>query len=789
MRGELFGARWQSSRSLASLSPVLDEWGKHPALARFTSQRPAGQRFLWVQAPAGLGREWFALSWLSSFAEGMILDLTEPLPGELDRLPLVEQYLREYPGAGVCVIAAADTDPARWQTTFNRMNASAADLLLTRAEADEFYALLTRQRQGERAVEPKFARAWAAVGGWLHGLASVHRFGPAAAGVHDEMAWLLNNLDSYAGVLADYSVVAFLPFYDDELLAAWIKTSRLAPVTVAELCAIGLLVEDREGPLMPSMIRRVLQEHFCAAGGLEGEVFAQLLRVLLETRGLRAALDAAVGSTSWSAVGPFLDEYWVNVMTEDPALLLREYPELSSRLLERFGDGNLAGRVLAALLGEGMDAWPPSPVPYEQNQTVARLLQSIRRANYPATARTLSSYLLLVNYLRMARYYGQASEHARRLRKEVTVSYDHYSLNPLLRAYIYIVVGSSLLEDMDFVGAGQVFEKAYKIATEQENAHIAADAASKLAVLKAFEGDFPWTDEWVRRAFDWAEQATWGRRVILRCAYLARAFSELHQLRLDSVQQTLAELRSPQREFLWEFELFLRAVRGVLVDDNDGPIRETEQALAEQRHQLSPLGITLLETIPDLAHLRTGGPPNLHGKANPNQAFYYLMTQDMEGLASLLRRLSDPLPFGVHARLAAAIGLYLTLGSEATMEEFGAALTRTGKLDFTPLEVLVLTFLPRCRRLVDWLGLPAEQAQQVGWARDQWATLYERAPELTPREAEVLDLLRRGHSRAEIAELTFRSVNTVKAQLSSLYRKLEVKNRAEALERARRLGL
>jgi two-component system response regulator DesR len=62
-------------------------------------------------------------------------------------------------------------------------------------------------------------------------------------------------------------------------------------------------------------------------------------------------------------------------------------------------------------------------------------------------------------------------------------------------------------------------------------------------------------------------------------------------------------------------------------------------------------------------------------------------------------------------------------------------------------------------------------------------------PLLTGREREVLDLLARGATNREIAGTLFLSPHTVKEYTSSLYRKLAVRNRAEAIVRAQRLGL
>jgi two-component system response regulator DesR len=63
------------------------------------------------------------------------------------------------------------------------------------------------------------------------------------------------------------------------------------------------------------------------------------------------------------------------------------------------------------------------------------------------------------------------------------------------------------------------------------------------------------------------------------------------------------------------------------------------------------------------------------------------------------------------------------------------------------------------------------------------------AAPLTEREREVLVLIASGATNREIAERLFLSPHTVKEHASSLYRKLGVKNRAEAARRAERLGL
>ena len=60
---------------------------------------------------------------------------------------------------------------------------------------------------------------------------------------------------------------------------------------------------------------------------------------------------------------------------------------------------------------------------------------------------------------------------------------------------------------------------------------------------------------------------------------------------------------------------------------------------------------------------------------------------------------------------------------------------------------------------------------------------------LSEREREVLALIASGATNKEIAERLYLSPHTVKEHTSSLYRKLKVRNRAEAVQRAQRMGL
>ena len=60
---------------------------------------------------------------------------------------------------------------------------------------------------------------------------------------------------------------------------------------------------------------------------------------------------------------------------------------------------------------------------------------------------------------------------------------------------------------------------------------------------------------------------------------------------------------------------------------------------------------------------------------------------------------------------------------------------------------------------------------------------------LSGREYEVLQLLTKGCSNADIAQNLFLSISTVKTHTSNLFFKMDVKSRTQAIEKARRLNI
>jgi LuxR family transcriptional regulator, maltose regulon positive regulatory protein len=102
--------------------------------------------------------------------------------------------------------------------------------------------------------------------------------------------------------------------------------------------------------------------------------------------------------------------------------------------------------------------------------------------------------------------------------------------------------------------------------------------------------------------------------------------------------------------------------------------------------------------------------------------------------------------------------------------------------------------LGRARAIVDAAKDPGNLGERLADAERELAAGRRRRPvgagdELSERELEVLRVLAGSMSLREIADSLFVSQNTIKTHTRAIYRKLDASSRAEAVERARELGL
>ena len=85
--------------------------------------------------------------------------------------------------------------------------------------------------------------------------------------------------------------------------------------------------------------------------------------------------------------------------------------------------------------------------------------------------------------------------------------------------------------------------------------------------------------------------------------------------------------------------------------------------------------------------------------------------------------------------------------------------------------------------------LPAFKAEETASSASPFPGPAALAEPLTPRELDVLHLISQGLSNNDIADRLVIALNTVKRHNSSIYGKLGVRSRTQAVARARELGL
>jgi DNA-binding NarL/FixJ family response regulator len=139
-------------------------------------------------------------------------------------------------------------------------------------------------------------------------------------------------------------------------------------------------------------------------------------------------------------------------------------------------------------------------------------------------------------------------------------------------------------------------------------------------------------------------------------------------------------------------------------------------------------------------------------------------------------------------------------------DESGAELCETIRRDSPRTRVLLISGAGRMSQAIaraagasgfvskDWDAEDVAKAvRMVGMGMTVFRPQRDVGPaapaQLSSREREVLDLIATGATNREIANRLFLSPHTVKEHTSAVYRKLSVRNRAEAVRQAQELGL
>ena len=165
----------------------------------------------------------------------------------------------------------------------------------------------------------------------------------------------------------------------------------------------------------------------------------------------------------------------------------------------------------------------------------------------------------------------------------------------------------------------------------------------------------------------------------------------------------------------------------------------------------------------------------------------YLATDDSDKAIELARRY-EPHVALVDVCLGAESGtdLCTRLGDTSPITRV-LLMSGVGRITSTTARsVGAYGFVPKNWSMRDLAGA----ARMVGLGMTVFAPIEQASPNaLTDREWEVLRLIAEGATNKEIATQLYLSPHTVKDHARTLYRRLGARNRAEAIQRAQRMGL
>jgi LuxR family maltose regulon positive regulatory protein len=516
----------------------------------------------------------------------------------------------------------------------------------------------------------------------------------------------------------------------------------------------------------------------------------------------RALLHAVEGG-AWDLAARLAGERWVDLLIRGEVSVLRP---LIERLPREWTaqDPELALAVASALLDRGDHAG------------AARLLRTAgaAAAAVPPEREARFAVSLAALSLHIARLRGDlagALETGRELAREERL--EPGVVDPDLRALALVNLGIAELWTGDAASAVRHLERARGAAADVGSDWLVFVAVAHLAALAATVNDFSRSARKAGEAIALAEQHGWERTWPAGAAYLARATAELlwdrEEDAVRSVDLARDALNGTQERGLRAGLALLRSSVLARAGDVDSALAVLESGAEEVgdwpllpslREQFAAREAVLRVELGDRAGAERAVGPD--GAESLPGAVVLAQLKLADGEWDTARatvaqwsaeRDRAATPAAVQAWLVDALALDAIADHDGAGEALERALElaepgglRWALLDFgRSLAPLMSRHLRRGTAHRSLVGEVLASLEGNGYRRH---APFAMEP-LSPRERAVLRYLPTMMSNQEIASELFVSVNTVKTHLKAIYRKLDVADRREAVNRARSLEL
>ncbi len=772
----------------------------HPALERFLQRVGGHHEVLLVRSLEGTGRVWFAEGWLADGRQAQDWSGRGPGSGGPLRwdsrtesaaafIERIGRHRAERPGEPLAVVADAGAPVLEVTAYLDCALALPTDLMLTAEQIEEF-----RRGRAPGDDAPAAGDLYRMTGGWWKALAAAAD-GPRGGGpLHQP---LLAPLARWLGARDpgwSMPAAAFLPVISERTLAAFQSDGESTP-TIEQLAAAGLI--RRDGPdswFMPLLIRAALKELVRERDPHRVDRLREsAVHAMAAVGRLDDAIETAVRGRLWSVLHEVMVGRWVDLFTSDARRLRTLLGTLPA--LTRFArdEIHVLLRILSAAGPDRMVLPLPSVEPdLRRDRTAHRLARRTERLFRSPDAEAVSYGIMEISYLRLAGHYREAADAAVRLRRALDEAQDTHPISLPLASFTELHAGICLHLADRLPEAQVAYLNALDLARKAGHAFLEADVLSKYALWHVHVGEMESARVLLAERDGPLSQVGWGRFMVSRSGDLARAWIAVEELDLAAAEGILSRLpEEPDTDEFWSVHAFLLVLVEALQGRGEAAIRRLDGWRRERPYAAAPLADRLLDEAHHQAAMLAGDLSGVAGWEHNSalstlEAVRNLRIGSREGALRALQVSSRS-----NARHQRVRGLLRLCAEHWPVGESDAGFVaavrgmvreRPTTADLVPLAQLGLQDHLRSAGLVDEVS-----ARRLS-AVPRLAVTTVLRPELTPREAQLLDLLRQGMSRRMMAQTTYRSENTVKSQLRGLYAKLGAATAREALERARDFG-
>lgn len=570
----------------------------------------------------------------------------------------------------------------------------------------------------------------------------------------DDMAAFLTQRDDNSQVLARFHAGGLLE-----------KFNRNGQTRYRYLPAVGAATRA-EIPESTLRERSLELAHWCSGNGLGEE-----------------AIYYAVQAQAWENVREFVQRHWVDLTESDlvheamssiDAEVLKQDPIMASILDIMAGPRRRRGAVPAVATGRPED--PMELLPH-----------LITQAGYLRFNGQFSA--AKAGFAEVYEILEQAPEDS-----QLKMAY------PMARLQAALLL---LLTD-DLQRCAPEATAVYRAARDLDLVTERRNAIGILALISTLGGNGARGEEWLKVLRDTPEPTGMFKDMVDTCAHAAQALIEVGRLDLPAARETLQKMNPATiKDEMWPFIVLAQTDYALLAGKSAQGLRDLEAALIAHPGFDQPGSIV----APIIAAARAN---MLLAQAEGNRALAALVNADENHPLIRVARARFELFRGEHQRamVIARSGSPRDQAHDRAVREL-RLITAVAQLRAGEKGAAARTFnqfiaddgvgMLRALALMDRQAV-ADLVKLTGVGAPELALVRERVPEppfiaqtgivtLTPRERLVLNLLHQELTVAEIAKELIVSTNTIKSQVRSLYRKLKVNSRADALKRAAEYGL